>query len=147
MTKEEIQAKLDEYCEFKIHKVPKPDLRDIPSDFYLDEDCTETEVLKDGINITEPKKLIGLKNCENNCPDCKCKVKDRHVTYQYRTEPKRYWRGKCSCGLVYNPFTQEFSVKRSDAVNLYAAYERSGDPPKFDRDSSYWKFLEKKYTK
>lgn len=147
LSKEEIQAKLDEYCEFKIHKIPKADITDIPVDLFIDEDRTETEVLKNGVNITEPKKLIGIKSCENECPDCKCKVKDRLVTYQYRSDPKRYWRGKCNCGLVFNPFTQEFSVKRHEAVDVYAAYERSSNPPKFDRDSSYWRFLEKKYTK
>ena len=128
MTKDEIQQRLYELAEFENKPLTATDLRDsiYQSD---DEDMVEEKsaVINElNQNVTRPYTLVKLKNCKNECPDCKCEVENRVVEYRWRNTPNRkYWRKHCSCGLIQNPFNGTMSVKAHGSAPLYAAFEKS----------------------
>lgn len=106
-----------------------PPRRGRPSneDLFMEENEERFLAEHGGVNPTFPPQVLKVKCQAQTCGDCgKFCENGRHTEKKhYVTNNIRHWRERCvTCGLHYNPYTQQYDLNKSRASTVWNGFLR-----------------------
>lgn len=134
LTKEQIQQKIAEHCEFEYKEITDSDLKTMPKHMVQsdseDDEIEETlvpEFVKNNVNTTR-NPGTKLKGTLRNCQYCQREIQSPgpEIVIQISTGKRgTYLRERCkTCRIRKNPFNSTFTLPVHEANQCYLVFEQ-----------------------